>query len=161
MTSPDSELSRLARSFLDLSLDPGSFSHEAHLRVGLWYVLQFSPTEALERLRKNIRAFNTAAGGVNSDTEGYHETLTRLYLILIADVVDQRGRGFPDDVLADRVVAALSDREIPAIYYSKERLFSVAARRAWLEPDLRRLPKVARSFEEADTARRIRVHDHA
>jgi hypothetical protein len=35
---------------------------------------------------------------------------------------------------------ALADKDLPLQYYSRERLFSEAARASWLEPDLRPLP---------------------
>jgi hypothetical protein len=134
------QIDALAKAFIERTLPKEGFTHEAHLRVGLWHLLHHSQADALSLLRERIRAFNVAAGGVNSDTAGYHETITCLYVRLIADFlrsVDAR-RG-PDE-LADALIANYGGRELPLRYYSRERLFSVAARREWLPPALEPLP---------------------
>ena len=48
--------------------------------MGLWYLSRHAPAEALAVMRARIRAYNDAVGTVNSDSSGYHETLTWLYL---------------------------------------------------------------------------------
>jgi hypothetical protein len=95
--------------------------------------------EALTRLRDVIRSYNESVGTANTDTSGYHETLTRFYVSLIAQFVAREDDGAPLDVLADRLIAELGDRDLPLRYYSRHRLFSVEARHRWVEPDLLRL----------------------
>jgi hypothetical protein len=135
-----SDTDRIARQFIDRTLPVEDWTHEAHLRVGLWHLLRFSPEDALDHLRQGIRAYNVACGIVNSDTSGYHETLTRLYLALLQHFLDSQDRRMPDDELAEILVRSLGDRELPLKYYSRGRLYAVAARKRWMEPDLLPLP---------------------
>ena len=128
---------RLAAAFVACTLPKADWTHEAHLRVGLWHRLRMPAEAALEALRERISRYNVATGGVNTDTDGYHETITRLYVILIDRWLAREDATGPVDELAERMVAALGDRELPLRHYSRERLFSTAARRGWVAPDLR------------------------
>ena len=139
---------RITREFLDCTLEAAAFTHEAHLRVGVWHVLRFPPSEALRRLRRAIRAFNVSKGGVNSDTEGYHETITSLYVQLIASVLATCDAAAPEDELAATVVEVLGDRDLPLEYYTRDTLFSVRARQEWVPPDLRALPTGAACHDQ-------------
>ena len=130
----------LAREFIALRLPKSEWTHEAHLRVGLWHALRYSEADALDLLRARIRAYNEATGGVNSDSAGYHETITRLYVVVIRDFVRTVDRGRSVDNLQHELIERFGDRELPLRYFSRERLFSVEARLGWVEPDLRALP---------------------
>ena len=134
------QLDALAKAFVELTLPKEDFTHEAHLRVGLWHLLHHSESDALALLRARICAFNVAVGGINSDTAGYHETITRLYVLLIADFLRSADARRSPDVLADELIRNCGGRDLPLRYYSRERLFSAAARREWLPPDLQQLP---------------------
>ena len=88
-----------------------------------------------------IRAYKEAAGGVNSDTSGYHETITQASLRAARAVLDAN----PDDVPLWKIANALMATNLGnpnwlLEYWTRERLMSVDARRAWLEPDLKPLP---------------------
>ena len=96
----------------------------------------------LDLLRGRIRAYNEATGGVNSDSAGYHETITRLYIVLIREFVRSADRGRPTDDLVRELIERIGDRRLPLRYYSRERLFSAEARLGWVEPDLLALPGV-------------------
>ena len=136
------ETDRVAREFIALTLPKSEWTHEAHLRVGLWHALRFSDVESLDLLRGRIRAYNEATGGVNLDSAGYHETITRLYIVLIREFVRSADRGRPTDDLVRELIERSGDRRLPLRYYSRERLFSAEARLGWVEPDLLALPRV-------------------
>ena len=55
-------IERLAREFCDCTLPYAEWTHAAHLRVGLWHLLHYSPSESLNRLRSGIREYNAACG---------------------------------------------------------------------------------------------------
>lgn len=131
---------RLAREFIALTLPKSEFTHEAHLRVGLWHALRHSDEESLELLRLRIRAYNAANGGVNTDDAGYHETITRFYVSVIGDFVRSVDSNRPVDELARELIEQRGDRRLPLRHYSQERLFSVEARLRWVEPDVLALP---------------------
>jgi hypothetical protein len=93
--------------------------------------------EALARMRDAIRRFAAAAGV----PQKYHETITILWMRLLADVKAAGASGELAGVL--RAHPALADRDLPLQYYSRELLFSDDARAAWVEPDRRPLTPVA------------------
>ena len=121
-----------ARAFEDGAITPAQFDHVAHVRVA-WIYLQESRSldDALSRMRDAIRRFAASAGVPGK----YHETITVLWMRLLAEVRDGGASGELSDVL--RAHPALADKDLPLQYYSRERLFSDAARAAWVEPDLR------------------------
>ena len=113
------------------------WTHQAHLVAGFWYAQRLGMPGALEAMRVRIRAHNESVGTPNSDDDGYHETITRLYLLAIADHVE-RHRQLPfAESLQALLASPVSARHWPFGYYSRERLLSVAARRDWLAPDLK------------------------
>ena len=135
----ESATDRLARTFRARTLPKEEWTHEAHLHVGLWHLLHFSAEEALVQLRDGICSYNEATGGENTDSSGYHETITRFYVWAITRFLAGADRSRPVDELAAQVVHALGARDLPFRYWSRERLFSVEARRGWARPDLEQL----------------------
>ena len=142
------ELDDLIRRFDAASVRAEEFTHAAHLAVGAWYVRAYGADEALTRLRAGILRLNQAHGTPNSDTRGYHETITRAYVVLLDEFLAAR-RGL-DAAACVRALLAdpLGQRDALHAYYSKDLLNSVSARRNWAEPDL--LPLRAR--ERSDDA---------
>ncbi len=96
-------------------------------------------------MRVGIRALNERNGVANTDTGGYHETITRAYVELLGGFLARRGVVDPtSDALDDHVVALLRDplskRGALLAYWSEQRLLSTQARAAWLAPDRAPLP---------------------
>ena len=137
MTTTDIE--GLVGRFLDCTLPKAEWTHQAHLTVGAWHVERYGPEEALTRLRDGIRALNDSHGTINSATSGYHETITRAYVRLIASVL-----GASSLPLAERVAGLLSgwagERDALLRYYSRDTLMSPRTRGEWVEPDVQPLP---------------------
>jgi hypothetical protein len=137
----DSAVRHVGQGLLARTLPKAEWTHEAHLGACLWLVRErpdFLPEKELPGV---ISRYNEAVGGENTDHAGYHETLTQLYV----RGVRAFAASLPDDMpLVDAVNALLAseigDRQWPLCFYSRERLFSVTARRGWLEPDLADLP---------------------
>ncbi len=130
-------LENLAARFASATIPKTEWTHRTHLAVGMWHVRRYGPEEALERLRTGIRRLNDAHGTPNSDTHGYHETVTRAYVLLLADFL---AAGPPDTPLAERLQALLASplaaKDVLFTYYSRQRLQSAQARARWEEPDL-------------------------
>lgn len=131
------ETGRVAQALIDRTLPKAEWTHEAHLRAGLWHVLEHGAAAALELLRTRISGYNESVGTRNTDTSGYHETITRFHVIVIDRFLAANDRALPIDDLATRLLAECGDRRLPMRYYSEGRLFSVVARRSWVEPDLK------------------------
>jgi hypothetical protein len=129
------ELDGLIREFEACTLPRREWTHQAHLVVALWYVTHHGAAAALEILRRRIRTYNEATSTQNTDTQGYHETLTRLYLKGIAELAArQENEPLPLQVAA-LLQSPLAERQWPLRFYSRDRLYSVEARRDWVEPD--------------------------
>ncbi len=126
----------LGERFLDCSLPKSEWTHEAHLATCAWIVLERPEVVPERDLPRLIRRYNESVGGVNSDTEGYHETITQ---ISIRGVRDALARSESED-LCERVnsllLGAEGRRDWPLAMYSRELLFSKEARLSWVEPDL-------------------------
>ena len=135
----DSEHQDLIARFHEGTVPASEFTHAAHLVVGLWHAASLDEATALTRMRAGILRLNAAHGTPNSDTRGYHETITRAYLMLLARFA-RANADLGGAVLAQALLGSpLAQRDALFNYYSKDRLMSVAARRDWVEPDVRPL----------------------
>jgi hypothetical protein len=131
------ETERVAQALIDRTLPKAEWTHEAHLRAGLWHVQAHGAVAALPLLRQRISAYNESVGTANTDTSGYHETITRFYVTVIDRFLATADRALELDLLARELIAIYGDRKLPLHHYSEGRLFSPVARRSWVEPDLR------------------------
>lgn len=132
----DAAVRRVGTGFLDHSLPKAEWTHEAHIATCAWLRIERPDIDSALDLPRLIAAFNLAKGGVNDDTSGYHETITQAYVRGVSGFLDAR----PDGSLCGRINALLSSpigaREWPLHFWSPDLLFSIAARRGWVEPDL-------------------------
>jgi len=135
----DSELHDLVVRFENATLSASEWTHSAHLVTGLWHARTFSEADALNRLRQGILRLNAAHGTPNTDTRGYHETITRAYLVLLARFAGTNPELTVGAMAQALFASDLAKRDALFSYYSRDVLMSVAARRGWIEPDLRPL----------------------
>ena len=117
-------------------LPKARWTHEGHLVAGLWYVWHFGAADALEKLRVKIRDHNTSVGTLNTDSSGYHETITRLYVEGIGRLCSSSPGSTLEEVLAKLLSSPMASSEWPLSFHSAERLFSVRARREWVPPEV-------------------------
>ena len=130
-------LEDLVARFLRGEVPKNEWTHTAHLAVGSWHVHRFGPEGALERLRTGIRSLNDRHGTVNSDSSGYHETITVAYVRLIADFLAACADDEPLERRVERMIAGpLGDRAVLLGFWSQSLLMSERARREWVPPDL-------------------------
>jgi hypothetical protein len=122
------DATRLVDDFERLRLPKPQWTHEAHLVVCRAVLQRLDPADALDHLRRAIRAYNESTGVANTDTDGYHETLTAYYVGAVHAASPLS--------LDELVTHPACTRTAPSAHWSRARLFSVEARRAWLAPDL-------------------------
>ena len=140
----DAEIEGLGEGLLACTLPREDWTHEAHLGATTYLVVQRPDIDLDRDLPDIIRRYNESVGGVNSDTEGYHETITRSFLCGVRGFVAQPDTGEPLHKLVNRLLLSPSGRrDWPLRFYSRERLFSVEARRHFILPDLEALPRHA------------------
>jgi len=132
----------IASGLLAGSLPRAEWTHEAHLAACACLILEYPELDLERELPGTISRYNEAVGGVNDDTQGYHETITRFYL----RAVRAHFAGCSGGTLASRVNALLAGergrRDYPLRFYSPDLLFSVEARRGFVSPDLKPLSQI-------------------
>jgi hypothetical protein len=145
MTTPftsDAEIIAIGEAVVARTLPKPAWTHAAHFAAAVWLIAGQSDLVAERDMPGLIRAYNTATGVPNTDSEGYHETITlaslRATRAFLASLPDSR---LPLFTICNRLLATdLGKRDWLLAYWSRERLFSVEARRGWVEPDLAALP---------------------
>lgn len=131
----DADITRIAAGFIDRTLPKPEWTHAAHWAAALWLL---ENRDAFAEMPAMIRAYNEATGGVNSDTEGYHETIT--IASLRAAKAHLRPGAPLSEALADLLAGDLGRSDWPFRYWSRDVLFAPLARREWVEPNLQPLP---------------------
>jgi len=153
--STEPELQRLIERFHGRTLPHAEWTHHAHIAVGTWHVHERGPVRALTTLRTAIRSLNDVHGTPNSDTRGYHETITRAYVCLIADVLATCDVTTSLDAVRAVMESFVASRDVLFCYYSRDRLMSVGARRGWVPPDV--APLQPPEWPRAITTERLRL----
>lgn len=69
------EVRAFVAAFESGTLPKTSWTHHAHLVVGLWYLLHHSREEATDLLRANIRRHNEAVGTANTDNHHHRSVI--------------------------------------------------------------------------------------
>jgi hypothetical protein len=137
----DADVARVGEGLVARTLPRSEWTHEAHLAATAYLLLERPDIEIDKELPGLIRRYNESVGGVNSDSEGYHETITRVFLHGVRLFLSEASRTEPlHDVVNELLLSPMGRRDWPLLFYSPERLFSVDARRRFVEPDLRALP---------------------
>ena len=87
----DAAIVRVGERLLDRTLPKGEWTHEAHLAACVWLLLRRPDVLPERDLPAIISGYNESVGGVNDDTQGYHETLTQLYVAEVRAHVAEMG----------------------------------------------------------------------
>ena len=137
----DAEIERIGEGLLARSLPREDWTHEAHLAATTYLLTRRPDVDLDTQLPGIIRRYNESVGGVNSDSEGYHETITRAFLRGVRLFLSEADTSEPLHELANELLLSpMGRRDWPLRFYSRERLFSVEARRHFVPPDIAALP---------------------
>jgi len=130
----------LIDQFENCTLPIEQWTHEAHFIMAFYYCLQLPLPQAVQKIRQGIKAYNVSVGGQNTDTAGYHETITLFYATVIAHHIIRSGiTVFCDEQVEVLVKQPFIAKEYALKFYSRQLLFSTAARKEWAQPDLQPL----------------------
>ena len=137
----DAEIDHIGEGLLACTLPRAEWTHEAHL-AATTYLMTQRPDIAIDKgLPGIIRRYNESVGGVNDDTQGYHETITRVFLHGVRLFLAEADPGEPlHELINELLLSPMGRRDWPLRFYSAERLFSVDARRRFVPPDVAALP---------------------
>ena len=137
----DEAVAHVGEGLLARSLPREEWTHEAHLAATTYLILRHPEIDLDAELPGIIRRYNESVGGVNDDTQGYHDTITRAFLRGVRLFLEEADVTRPVHELANELLLSpMGRRDWPLRFYSRERLFSVEARRAFVAPDLAALP---------------------
>ena len=137
----DDEIIHLGERFLARDLPKEEWTHEAHLATTTWLLLKRPDIDVDKELPGLIRRYNESVGGVNSDSEGYHETITRAFLAGVRLFLGEADPAEPlHELVNELLLSPMGRRDWPLRFYSRDRLLSVEARRNFIPPDLAALP---------------------
>jgi hypothetical protein len=137
----DAEIERIGEGLLARTLPRADWTHEAHLAATMYLVLRRPEIDLDAKLPDIIRRYNESVGGVNDDTQGYHETITRTFLHGVRLFLGEAAADEPLHALINELLLSpMGRRDWPLRFYSRERLFSVEARKHFVPPDIAELP---------------------
>ncbi|MEM9937267.1 MAG: hypothetical protein AAF768_00335 [Pseudomonadota bacterium] len=136
----DTDFEALAHALIGCTLPKTDWTHEAHFAAALWFI-RHPERDAEREMPSTILAYNEATGVPNTDREGYHETITLASLRM----AERHLRTHCEAARLGHVLSTLMDGPLGhsgwlLTYWSRPVLFSVAARRRWVGPDLQKLP---------------------
>ena len=133
------EIQYLIEGFENGTWPKEQWTHQAHLVMAVWYLSKLEVPEATDSICNGIKTYNAAVGGENTDTSGYHETITLFYIWFVKKFLTNSNSENSLLENTNNFCAQYGDKNLPFEYYSKELLMSVEARRNWVEPDLQTL----------------------
>lgn len=137
MSKPNNvEIEAIGKGFRDLTYPAANYHHREHL-IATVYLLKTSPERDWHvEFPEMIKRYNIAQGGTNSDTSGYHHTITIFYLNLVMHIMARKPESNLEQACAAVLDSPASDKNLMLRFYTRERLFSSSARKQWIDPDL-------------------------
>ena len=137
----DAAVARVGEGLLAAHLPREEWTHEAHLAATLYLLLKHPEVDLDAELPGLIRRYNASVGGVNDDTQGYHDTITKAYLRGVRLFLEEADVSRPiHELVNELLMSPMGRRDWPLRFWSKDLLMSVEARRGWVEPDLAAMP---------------------
>jgi len=132
----DASIVAIGEGLLSATLPREAWTHEAHLAACSWLVRARGDIDIERELPLIIAAYNVAVGGVNDDMQGYHHTITQVYIAGVKAHLAEVGHALPlHEAVNALILSERGSRDLPLQFYSKERLFSVQARQVFVAPD--------------------------
>jgi hypothetical protein len=137
----DTEIEHIGEGLLARTLPREEWTHEAHLAATTYLLTRRPDVDLDTQLPGIIRRYNESVGGVNSDSEGYHETITRTFLHGARLFLAEANATSPvHELVNELLLSPMGRRDWPLRFYTPACLFSVEARRHLVPPDIAALP---------------------
>jgi hypothetical protein len=135
-TVTDEMARRIYNGVTRRTLPRPEWTHPAHLVFATMLLSERGLSGAEETAPDYIRAYNESVGGANDDTQGYHHTITLFFLRQIEAYLAAYPNCSNGECATRLLASPLAAPDYPLRFYSHERLFSVEARRDWVEANL-------------------------
>jgi len=134
MPHTELEIAAFLAAFEAGTLPKERWTHAAHILTGACYVHALGESAAIDRMRLRVSSYNEAVGGKNTETSGYHETITIGWIKLLARLLRETGPMGRAPFAALAVERYADNRSALAAYYDFDLPGSVEARRNWVPP---------------------------
>ncbi len=131
------EIDEFIAAFEGCTLPKSEWTHAAHLLTGACYVHELGREAALAKMREWVRRYNESVGGKNTETSGYHETITAMWIRLLDGLRREAGAMDRAEFAALAVERFASRRDVFRDYYDFDVVGSTEARMRWMEPTLK------------------------
>ena len=135
----EEEIEALIERFEAGELPKAEWTHAAHLVVAICYSLKHEREQAMNLVREFIIRHNESVGTLNTDSSGYHETITGFWMWLAASFLERNKNLNRAEACNVFIRSEYGGSRYPLNYYSEELLFSVRARKEWVLPDIKTL----------------------
>lgn len=135
----DADIERIGLGLVECWLPKPQWTHAAHFAAAFW-VLRHPVLCAQRDMPGLIRRYNESTGVANTDTTGYHETITLASLRAARDWLAHRSGVALHVALNDLMRSQFGRPDWLLLYWSRTTLFGVTARRTWVPPDQQPLP---------------------
>lgn len=138
----DEELAAHVQGLLDATLPKARWTHAGHLAATAGLILLRPELHLDTALPELIRRLNDSHGVPNSDTRGYHATITIFFLAAIRTALARDDATQPAHARVNRLLGGplAAGKTMMARYWSDAALFSPEARRHWVPPDRGPIP---------------------
>lgn len=131
----DTEIAAIAQGLLDRRLPRPRWTHEAHFAAALWLLRHGGDFD----MAAIIRDYNAASGTPNTDSSGYHHSITLASLAAARAALKASPTAPLSNVLAGLMAGPCGRSDWLLAHWRRDTLFSVNARCGWVPPDLRPL----------------------
>lgn len=140
MFPDDAAITRIGEGVIAATLPKPQWTHAAHVAAAA-HIIAACPDLVAERdMPGIIRRYNEACGVANSDTGGYHHSITLASLAAVRAGLALAPAGPLVGKVNHMLAGMLGDKHWPERFWNRETLFSVPARRGWVAPDKAPLP---------------------
>ncbi|MDH5366125.1 MAG: hypothetical protein OEW67_04010 [Cyclobacteriaceae bacterium] len=128
---------KMILGFENGSLAKEKWTHIAHFEMALWYTYHEPIHKARKLIKEGIKNYNLSVGGENTDSSGYHETITELYILIIINYQLSFKNEYDFEILIKELYnQPFIEKTFLFQFYTKDRLMSVEARKKWVDPDV-------------------------
>jgi len=136
----NAEIKDIYAGLVTRTLPKAEWTHAAHFAAAI-SMLASPDKNPFETLPDIIRGYNVATGVENTDSSGYHQTITMASILAAEHVLETAPKNLERFELTNRLL--LSEYGSPdwiLDYWTKPVLFSPEARAVWVAPDKCPLP---------------------
>lgn len=137
-----SEIEHVLSGYASRSLKEEEWTHHAHLMVALNRCLHQGAKDALHMMRQEISALNVSLGGINDETRGYHESITRFWVNRTMNFIYQHSFDSFQTYCNAYISSHMGHPRSPWWFYQSKTLEDSVARTSWVQSDRYPIPYI-------------------